>query len=145
MKSELCVLGLLLLMGVAACVNEPEAAPETAEVTEAAVENTPESVFLAWQQAMDRYQFEEALKWSTPATSAWVRMIRRLSRETGSQPGQETVIDGIRCEVAGDTAYCFFAELNGDRLVLDSVRMVRLDSQWRVDLPDPQNPPSLQE
>lgn len=97
--------------------------------------NIPEDVFLSWQMAMDKSKFKEARQWSSPATQEWINVLEELVSQADSPPIQaETSIESIQCQVFGDTAICFFAEVRDQMLQMDSVRMVRLMGEWKVDL-----------
>ena len=100
-------------------------------------ENTPDEIFLAWQQAIDLGRFKDAIKWSTPATQDWVATLEKLSTSSEiSEKASISKIESIHCNLLGDTAICMFAELKGDMLQLDSVRLIRINGNWKVDLPD---------
>jgi hypothetical protein len=101
-------------------------------------ENSPDAIFLAWQQAMDLGRFNDAIKWSSPETEAWVNTLQKLSTTAEiSDKSSLSRIESIQCNLFGDTAICMFAEVREDMLQLDSVRLIRINGNWKVDLEDP--------
>lgn len=101
------------------------------------VENpqTPAEVFQNWQIHMDRNQFDEAAKWSTAETREWIAFIRTMVEAAGEAENTVTTsIEEIQCRESGDTSTCLYAQAAGDSLRLDSVRLVRQDGIWMVDL-----------
>ncbi len=96
---------------------------------------TPEEIFQNWQIHMDLNQFDEARMWSTPETQTWIETIQTMIEV--AQAEDETVVtrlEGIQCREMGDTAVCLFAEEAGDALRLDSIRLIRQNGAWKVDL-----------
>ncbi len=138
------VYGLALIILALAC-NEPPADqdPQSSDPPQVTLPppeaNNPEAVFLYWQQAMDLGQFDDAWRWSSPSTKEWIHLLRSLpSGQPTARKSPPTVIEGIRCVSKKDTAICHFAELQDDRLVLDSIRLLLVDGAWQVDLDRPE-------
>lgn len=96
---------------------------------------TPEQVFRNWQIHMDRNQFDEAAQWSTAETLEWITFIRTMVDAAGGEENTVTTsIEEVRCRESGDTSICLYAQAAGDSLRLDSVRLVRQEGIWMVDL-----------
>lgn len=115
--------------------SDPTSPNEDLIITEP--ENTPDEIFLAWQQAIDLGRFKDAVKWSTPETQDWVATLEKLSTSSEiSEKASISKIESIQCNLLGDTAICMFAEVKEDMLQLDSVRLIRINGNWKVDLPD---------
>lgn len=95
----------------------------------------PADVFRNWQIHMDRNQFDEASQWSTAETREWITLIRTMVEAAGEEDNTvNTSIEEILCREAGDTSICLYAQAAGDSLRLDSVRLVRQEGVWKVDL-----------
>ncbi len=141
-KGLICAFIIVVYLSLAGCQTDSEKSdgddhqmPDQIIIKEP--ENIPDEVFIAWQQALDLGRFNEALKWSTPATQVWVGVLKDLA--ASSEPSEKeslTKIESIQCKIIGDTAFCMFAEEREDMLQLDSVRVVRINGTWKVDLPD---------
>lgn len=125
----LVYLSFILALGLPAC--REDRAPQPAEP--AALPDRPDDdpaevlTYLAeWHHAGR----DSAALWD------WVHPETRQALANGQITGSDLVLfrydllEGVECHRLGDTALCLVAGLLGDRLVLDSTWLIRVEGRW---------------
>lgn len=113
----------------ATCNNEPDAeeAPP--------LPNTPESVVRTWQQYVDRDQFADARKLSTPEAISNLNAIETILKSFTDEEPPDTmqmVFLEMNCREAGNRAVCHYAIEEEGEKIRDSFILKKISGQWLV-------------
>jgi len=99
--------------------------------------DTPESVVRQWQSHIDKNEFGQAKALSAPRTVELLSWMEGIFSEMDSEVTvTHTEFKSIRCKEKGDEAVCFYTIEEEGQVFQDSFILVRINGQWRVDLPD---------
>ena len=93
--------------------------------------STPEDIAQQWVEAFYKDDFETAIRLGTKETKMLIDSVKK-ELEPNVQPIAFKIHD-MKCGIKGDSAFCtyFYQEEGID--YNESVRLLRVDSQWLVD------------
>jgi len=95
--------------------------------------NTPEEVVRQWQLHVDKNEFEAASKLSTSSAIEWLDMISTIISEENEEDIILTEFQQMKCTEKGDTARCYFNTIEEGLVIPDSMRVVKVGPQWKID------------
>lgn len=120
---------LVLAIAISGCKAESKPA-------EIPLPNTPETVVRAWQEHLDKNQFADAKKLSTPEAIKNLETIEAILLEFEEEGATDTIHTeflNLRCGENGESATCHYAlDVDGEK-ILDSFVLRRIGGQWLVD------------
>jgi hypothetical protein len=128
------ILGFLSLL-LFACQDAPKDTADAALL--APLPNTPETVVREYQACMDSNRFERAALLSTPDGKDMLNMLAEIM---AGDPPDSTIINtqilSMDCTTEVDTALCKCTLKDEDEEYQSLFRLVRINGQWLVDVPE---------
>ena len=102
--------------------------------------NTPEEVVRQWQLHVDKNEFEAARMLSTNSAIEWLDMISAIISEENEEDIILTEFQQMKCSEKGDTARCYFNTIEEGLVIPDSMRVVKVGPQWKIDFWEEEDP-----
>ncbi|MEM1319307.1 MAG: hypothetical protein AAGG75_03570 [Bacteroidota bacterium] len=97
----------------------------------------PEAVARQWQAFVDKNQFDEARKLSTPRAQEMVSLMERLFQGEEGDLTSSTLFKSMNCAEKGDSlAICTYQIIDEEELIVDSFTLIKDGSNWLVDIPE---------
>ena len=97
----------------------------------------PEAVARQGQALVDKNQFDEARKLSTPRAQEMVSLMERIFQDEEGELTSNTQFKSMKCAERGDTlAICTYQIIDEEELIIDSFTLVKEAGNWLVDIPE---------
>lgn len=125
----------LLLVLFWSCGNDTPQA-NTADI----LPNTPETVTRAWQEYVDKDEFDQAAKLSTPNAKEWLLMIEKFLEGLPMEEEEASIVMTqfveMNCVEQGSLARCGCIIKEEGELIPDTFLLQKIAGQWMVDVPE---------